>query len=121
MSSVCRGSTHLLVNDFCDSSDQSFLPFSQNERFCRAHHLLRIALCLHEILKPPSTLGAPLTLLFAICRNCLYIPAAFSKAQKEYDIVVSDADDLNAVLNITTVQLIYLDYTNASIASSLVS
>lgn len=44
-----------------------------------------------------------------------------SQAHNEYSIVVSDADDLNAVLNITTVQLIYLDYTNASIASTLVS
>ena len=54
------------------------------------------------------------------CRNCVYIPAALSQARKQYTIVVSDADDLNAVLNISVVQLVYLDYTNASVASNLV-
>ena len=44
-----------------------------------------------------------------------------SEAHREYSIVVSDADDLNAVLNITVVELIYLDNVNASIASTLVS
>ncbi|CAK0735575.1 hypothetical protein CVIRNUC_000603 [Coccomyxa viridis] len=53
-------------------------------------------------------------------KNCVYIPAALSQARKQYTIVVSDADDLNAVLNISVVQLVYLDYTNGSVASNLV-
>ncbi len=56
-----------------------------------------------------------------LCRNCVYVPSARCQALSQYNIVVSDADDLNAVLNITTVQLFYLDFTNASIASDLVS
>ena len=56
-----------------------------------------------------------------MCRNCVYVPSARSQALSQYFIVVSDADDLNAVLNIDTVQLFYLDFTNASIASDLVS
>lgn len=49
------------------------------------------------------------------------MPSAMSRAQEQYSIVISDADDLNAVLNISTVQLVYLDFANASIASNLVS
>ena len=55
------------------------------------------------------------------CRSCVYVPSAMSRAQEQYSIVISDADDLNAVLNISTVQLVYLDFANASIASNLVS
>jgi hypothetical protein len=55
------------------------------------------------------------------CRSCVYVPSAMSRAQQLYSIVISDADDLNAVLNMSTVELVYLDYANVSIASSLVS
>ncbi len=73
------------------------------------------------MLRHPSVLFSHYHSCSCLCRFCVYVPAAMSQAHNEYSIVVSDADDLNAVLNITTVQLIYLDYTNASIASTLVS
>lgn len=71
--------------------------------------------------RSPTVLSADFDPAVTMRRNCVYIPAAISQAHSQYTIVVSDADDLNAVLNISTVQLVYLDFTNASIASNLVS
>ena len=73
------------------------------------------------MLRDPSLPFGPSYSCSRMCRFCVYVPAAMSQAHSEYSLVVSDADDLNAVLNISTVQLIYLAYTNASIASTLVS
>ncbi|CAL8467108.1 g6644 [Coccomyxa elongata] len=53
-------------------------------------------------------------------RNCMFVPSWTSFEDDAYTIVLSDADDFNAVLQTTAVKHVYFGYSNSSIASTLV-
>ncbi|BDA40579.1 probable protease 1 at N-terminal half [Coccomyxa sp. Obi] len=53
-------------------------------------------------------------------RNCMFVPSWTSFEDDAYTIILSDADDFNAVLQTSAVNQVYFGFSNSSIASTLV-